>query len=153
MQLKLSESDERQFTAGLERYGVEVVGGTPEERLDELESRMNGDYVIIDGRNVTDSDEFVIQVLSQITPQTESEISNQPYLSITPEIETVNSGIIVQEFDSMDPTTQKRIAQSLKGVAERMGYEGEIGYTASEKESVVTAEFDLAGRVRTWELE
>lgn len=154
--LNLDEGDERHFQHELTGYGTVVIGGDAESRKTEILKYMDEPVIVADGNNITsDRDLWVHIITSAYDDVSESDLESKRslYINARRSLVDTDSGILIHEFDAMDSDVQTDIAQSFKGIAENMNFDQEIGFTATEGNPVVRAEFDLSMRVRTWELE
>jgi len=156
--LELSESKQRHFDNFATGYGVEVYGGTPEDREAALRDQFGDPVVVVDGRDVDSQEELVKSALLDMgisKNELESRFSIGS-IDLKRALIESQSHIILTEFDSMSSEVQTNVARMMKGIAEDWDLDGVeimLGYTCEEKGAVVRAERDLSIRVRSWGLE
>lgn len=155
-QLDLDDTEEHMFRHAASGYGAEVAGGTPDDREDALREYLDDPFLVVDGRDFEDTDAIIDSLVIQSGYCNPDELDDY-HITWTDakrgleraDVET----ILFLEFDSLPSDTQTSIAQLMKGVAEHSDFDGCIGYSVEDGGSVVKAEFDLASRVRTWDID
>lgn len=154
--LNLDETEEHVFRHVATGYGVEVYGGTPEERKAILEEVFSDPTVVVDARDIASGEALVETALRQMGVEEEeiANIVNIGSIELYRTLSETDHNIIIWEFDTLEEGVQRGVAQMMKGVAEQLSsQEIMIGYTAEEGGAVVHAEFDLSGRVRSYGLQ
>lgn len=150
----LSEDEVKRFNHAASGYGAVVVGQDPQSREDVLRNHLEGPFIAIDCSKVDSEEDYIIEGLSQFDNVDVEEL-DKTYLSgrdLNREIRNQQYSILVLEFEELDSELQTYVARLNKGLAERMNYEKMIGYACTEEDSVVSAEFDLSMRVRSWDI-
>lgn len=153
--LDFDDSDKRRFNHYASGYGVVLHGSTPENRENALREQLNDPLVVIDCRENENMDEIHNTVILQTGHRDEEELER---LHIGPvdmkrAIVEQNYNVLVVEIDELPDETRTSLAQFFKGLGERRNFDGQIGYTAKEPDSVVQAQPDLRGRLRAYELD
>jgi len=155
--LDLDDMEEGMFEHAASGYGAVVHGGTADDRVSALREQLGGENPItVDGREIDEERDFVLDLLvgAGVSRDDAEDIHNPGSIEVRRALnQTGDRNVLIFEFDSMDADTQKGIAQMMKGVIETSDWEGAIGYTAEAGDAVVTANFDLSGRVKSWSLE
>lgn len=155
--LSLDEQEQQVFDSAARQYGVVVYGATPAEREAALREAIGSDstseFIEIDGREIADNDEVRLELVHQATGWAPHEVKRLWIRTPGLYVAEYQKGVLVFEFDAMDAETQTYVAQTLKGLAERRGYEEPIGYTCEEAGAVALADPDLSARLCTWELQ
>ncbi|WP_135666786.1 hypothetical protein [Halorhabdus rudnickae] len=154
--LDLDETGERQFEHGARGYGVEVYGGTAEDREAVLRDRLGGDVVAVDARTVEDSEELVKSALLEMGVD-KKEIEKRRRVGgrvLRRVLVDTGHSFAILELDQLESDARTSVAQMMKGVAEGMMDADEvmIGFSSEEGGAAVHAEPDLRMRVRSWEI-
>lgn len=154
--LDLDEIEERHFLHGATGYGVEICGGTAEEREATLKKLLEGPFTTVDCRDLETSDDVVETILADVLGINPAEIDDDRHLG-TRDAERVlaeaGNSLLLLEFDSLSNDAQTDVARSMKGIAEGRQFDRELGYSVAEGGSVVRAEPDLRMRVRSWDID
>lgn len=147
------EFDGQDFERYVSGYGAVIYNGTAEQRLRAMKEHTDGPHMVVDGREIKSYDEFRATLRNQVQniPREDIDVFSFSLNRIRDIMNQDYGCLIIQEFDSMPLDVQTSVAQLLKGFVET-GYEGGLGYTCSESDSVVIANGDLRMRVRSWEL-
>ncbi|MFC6770303.1 hypothetical protein ACFQDD_01975 [Halorubrum pallidum] len=144
------------FRRGAIGYGVEVYGGTHEQRRAVFEIQFGDPTVYVDARECSDSTSLFRTALLSIADDAER-IEQLPSYSghyLRQELERAGSNFVIEEFDSLPSDARTSVARSMKAIAEGLGSdEVKLGFTTEEGGSVVHAEPDLRMRVRSWEVD
>ena len=154
--LDLDDSEEHMFHHGATGYGVEVYGGTPNQREAVFRKQFDEPIVVVDGRKADSSEDIVKAALLEMG--TDKEDIEKTYsiggIELRRALDETKSNFVILEFDSLAKDVQTSVAQMMKGVAEQLSSDDVmLGYACNEGGAVVNAEFDLSARVRSWELE
>ncbi|RLM68583.1 hypothetical protein [Halorubrum sp. Atlit-26R] len=153
----LNETDTRMFRRGAQGYGVEVYGGTPEQRRAAFEIQFDEPTVFVDAREMDAAEDLFKTVLLAVTDRDEEAIENQPSWAgwdLQRPLEETDTNLVILEFDSLPSDARTNVAQHMKALAENLRVdEVKLGFTSEEGGSVVHAEPDLRMRVKSWEIE
>lgn len=154
--LDLDETDARRFRYAASSYGVEIAGGTPENRQAAVETQFDSPIAAVDCGAIDSTAGFTTATL-QAVGVSDSELA---YIDGTGHVELqhvltdADVTLAVLEFDSLPESVQTDVARHLKGLAEALTEADlTIAYTASEAGSIVAAEPDLRARVQTFTLD
>ena len=150
--MELSEKEQRMFEHAAHSYGAIVCGGTADDRVSSLGKQLCGEEsIVVDFRSVSSEEQLMRQLVTESSGEAEENIGT---LEARKSLEQVpEKTILLLEFDSAPSDVQQYTVQFMKGVIEVSDWDGLIGYTADDCEAVVRANFDLSGRVRSWNLE
>lgn len=141
------ESDEFRFESSINGYGAIICGGKQNERKNKLVNRFPDDTIIISGEDIHSKNDFISELSAELG------IEVMTMARIRRHMNETDSSIIILEFDAMSDNIQTDIAQSMKGIAESIVYNGKIGYTGEKCDCVVRAEPDLSMRVQSFNIE
>ena len=152
--LQLSETDKEKFLRSATSYGVELYGGTAEERIDALTEQFDQPLVTVDCREVDTSGEVNDIALREfgVDDGKRDQLSIRT-VDLQRKIKLTESHFAVLELDSLDYTEQRNVARLMKSIAEGLEHDDiMLGFTCSMKGAVTTAEPDLSMRVRSWQV-
>lgn len=152
--LQLDETDERKFRHGATGYGVELYGGSVEDRTAAVHENFDEPLVTVDCRDVDSDTEMIDTALKKLGVDEDQidRLSMSGY-DLRETIEATDTHFVILEFDALDFVDQRSVARTMKGVAE--GLESDdimFGYTTSVGGKVVSAEPDLSARIRSWQV-
>jgi len=152
----LDEMDSHMFRHGAEGYGVEVYGGTAEQRRAAFEIQFDEPTVFVDARDTSDADSLFTNALTALAGDQAAADGQQRRTGrgLRRELERTESNLVIVGFDSLPSDEQTTVAQRMKGIAEGLRSEAvKLGYMSESGGSVVHAEPDLRMRVKSWEIE
>lgn len=154
-ELNLDEGEHQRFEHAASGYGVVITGGTPDDREAALRDNLDGPLVTIDCREMDSMQDIYDAIILNSGHRDEEHVETYSIgpVDASRALTETGSGVLVLEFEELDSDDQTSLAQFFKGVAERRGFEGDIGYACREPDSVVRAERDLSMRIQSWQLE
>jgi len=116
----LNKRDTYDFRHGAEGYGVEVYGGTVEQRRAAFEIQFDDLTAFVDARDASNADELFKSALAAVIG--EQAIRNGQNIfsgwRLRRELELAESSLVIVEFDSLPSDEQTTVAQRMKGLAE-----------------------------------
>lgn len=154
---ELDIGDEREFFthAIYNQYGAVVTGGSAADREEVIRAEMRDETTYIDGREITDFNDFIGAIVQETGYMTSEEFERTPSpgsIEVRRSLQAAGTNLVVLEFDAMTDDAQKNAAQLLKGVVEHGDWDEGIAFTAENGGAVVQANRDLSGRVKSYEL-
>lgn len=153
MGFDLDNTEEKMLRNDLNEYGAVIHGGRESERVEAVESVLESDYVIIDGRDCGSINDFVNAVISNASGLSRSDIEQLASLpSVEDQLLDTGCGIVVNEFDAMRSSVQYAVGKRLFNLAENPHFEYEIAYLCNKPSAVASAYPKLDGEVRGWEI-
>ena len=151
--LDLDSSEQHRFDYALSTYGVEIAGGTPDSRQAVVHNRVDEPIATVDCRPVNSTADLIEAALSAVglSGSDLDYVEDTGHIDLQHALERTEQTLVILEFDALSDTVQTDLARRLKGIAESLST-NDIGlvYTAGEPGTVVQAEPDLRGRVRTY---
>lgn len=152
--LDLDEPGRRLFQQAARGYGVELYGGTPEQRHQVLAAIFDEPTWWVDGRTIDTAPDFYTRVVeaSGVSIDETVDTAHSQQFAVESRLEDTGANLIIEAFDAMPGDVQTDVAQSLKGIAEALTSNTHFGFTSQDGGAVVRAEPDLRMRVRSYEL-
>lgn len=153
-ELALDEAEERQFHHGATGYGVELYGGTAEDRIAVLREKFKEPLATVDCREA-DTSEAVIDMALAALGVDEDKINrlSMGSFDLRKTINETEQHFAILELDSLGFKEQRSLARTMKSVAEGVDHdEIMLGFTSSMGGAVVSAEPDLSARIRSWQV-
>jgi len=153
--LGLDKPARRRFQNAASGYGVEICGGTTDQRQTVIAQTFDGQTVHVDGRSIKSLEEFNQAILTETSSDDATTSATAPprAFDVLRRLRNTGSNLAVVEFDSMPSSVQTDVAQQLKGYAEDLGNDIRFAYTTAECGAVVRAERDLNMRVQSFEID
>lgn len=152
--LQLDETDEHHFRHGATGYGVELYGGTAQDRIAELRRHFDEPLVTVDCRKA-DTSEDVIDIALREFGVDEDKINrlSMGLFDVRQAINQTKQHFAILELDALRFEEQRSVAQTMKALAEGLDHDDiMLGFTTSQGGQVTRAEPDLSARVRSWQV-
>ena len=152
--LQLDETDEHHFRHGATGYGVELYGGTAQDRIADLRRHFDEPLVTVDCREAETGEDVIDMALREFGVD-EDKISRLSMASfdLSKEINQTKQHFAILELDAIRFEEQRSVAQMMKALAEGLNHEDiMLGFTTSQGGQVIRAEPDLSARVRSWQV-
>lgn len=152
--LQLDESDRRRFHHGATGYGVELYGGTADDRITALNEQFNEPLITVDCRKANTSNEVITMALRELGVDDE-QINNRSLgpIALRRELNQTRQHFAILELDALNFEEQRSVAQTMKGLAESLHYDDAmLGFTTSVGGAVTNAEPDLSMRIQSWQV-
>jgi len=151
--LALTDPQQRRFNRGATGGGVEISGGSIQERRKVIDNRFPDPIAVVNAKNAETADDIIDQAIYQAWngPPDDKTILARQHLAHSL-IET-NSNLAILGFDILPSDEQTILAQRIKAAAEQINTDDiMIGYTCTHPETIIKAEPDLQMQVQAFEI-